>query len=205
MCKSLWCLFLIGVLLFKEISICCGGEYIRSTKYDSRDQTLRYPSAPEDVVEAFIKTDFDGSSNEVIGDIKKRMQYVNWEIYPGSDCNYVIQKYQITKLTENADSATVKVKYFIVGNLCGFDSFTKNKKEETIIFGLVKSNYNWKIDYPDPPPYISPSTALKLVNHEMSRQYLKNKSITTQVLRTKVNKTRDQLISLCNSLNHTEK
>lgn len=171
--------------------------FIAQYSIAGEDTTLIYPNTPQGVVEAFIKADFDGSANEVIGDVKKRMRYVTWEIYPGADCSSIVRKYAISKITENATTATVEVTYEVIGTICGFDSNSTINKEENISFSLIKVGSNWKIDYPDPAPFISPLTALNTVKHELLRLYLKDKKDKQiQALRTRIEKTRKQLIKL---------
>jgi hypothetical protein len=156
---------------------------------------------PEGVVAAFLETDLNGTSNEVIGDINKRMQFVTWEAYPGSDCFSVIKNYKITKISENAVSATVEAEFHEVGTLCGYDSYTANKVVEVVVFGLIKKGSVWKIDYPDPSPNISPLTALKIVEHELSRNYYSSGSKNIVTLRKRIELTRNELINVCNTLN----
>jgi hypothetical protein len=170
------------------------------------DSLTKYPNTPLGVVEAFIKSDFDGSANEVIGDVNLRMQYVTWQIYPGSDCSSVVRKYKISKITEGATTAAVEVKYHVIANLCGYDSFTKTNKEEIVAFGLIKADSRWKIDYPDPSPFISVLTALNLVKHELSRPYLNDKDDKQiQALKKRIEHTKYQLVKLCKTHKILEK
>lgn len=121
-----------------------------------------YPATPEGVVEAFVKVGFDGTGVEEIGDVQKTLQYTTWEIWAGSDGDYISLKYKIAKITENDKKATVKVIYECLGWVA-FDLIEIERKTEEIEYSLVKEKGFWKISFPGHAPYISVKTAIKML------------------------------------------
>jgi len=119
-----------------------------------------YPATPEGVVEAFVNVGFDGTGIETIGDIKKRLKYTIWDIWPGSNSNDISLKYKIVKITENDREATVKVIHECLG-WGALDHIEIERKTEGVEYSLVKEKGFWRIAFPDHAPYISVKTAIK--------------------------------------------
>ena len=128
-------------------------------KVEKQDE---YPTTPEGVVEAYIKTGFDGTGHEAIGDIKKQLQYTTWDIWPGSDGDYVSIRYRISKIAENDREATVKVIYECLGWVA-LDMMNIESGTEEIEYKLVKEKGFWRISFPGGYPQISVRTAIKVL------------------------------------------
>jgi hypothetical protein len=143
----------------------CGDPYGR--------ELFTYPSTPEAVVEAMLKTDFDGTTNELIGDNEKRKKYMAENIIaPGSDSLVIISNYKIGKLLQHITEASIEVHYYEVGNL-NFDVPLKRlNKESIVIFNLELQNGFWVITSPFVEPRISIATAVNILEHELGEQYL---------------------------------
>ncbi len=127
-----------------------------------------YPSTPEGVVEAYVKVGFDGTGVEAIGDVQKRLQYTTWEIWPGSDGDYMSLKYEVAKIRENDREATVKVIYERLGWVA-FDLIKIERKTEEIEYSLIKEKGFWKISFPGYAPDISVKTAIKMLEWGIER------------------------------------
>lgn len=139
-----------------------------------------YPTTPEGVVKAYVNADFNGTGNEIIGDINNRLKYTDGHINVGSDCFPIATKYKISKLKQSSKEASVEVRYEIIGEICGDDSLELNKRNEKTIYSLDKINGLWKISFPDEAPRISIITAIKILKrgHPLP---LKNKKIETNI------------------------
>jgi hypothetical protein len=132
-----------------------------------------YPTTPEGVVKALVKADFDGSANEVIGDVKKRLKYFIEAYNAGTDGFGIISKYKVIKLKGKGDEVKVKVVFDIIGYIAGYETLKMNKKTEEEIFSLSKEKGLWKIRYPVSEPRISLKTAIKILETEMEKPYYK--------------------------------
>jgi hypothetical protein len=130
---------------------------------------INYPSTPEGVIEAFVRLDFDGTADELIGDMRKKLRFVTWEIPYGSDISYIISEYRIEKFREDSREATAKVTYTVIGTLGGFEDLEMEKRDKKVIFyDLLKQKGLWKISSPAHPPYISVKTAIKILEFGMT-------------------------------------
>lgn len=134
---------------------------------DSQQSDGAYPSTPEAVVEAFVKADFDGTANYYIGDIKIRAIYTQ----PGSeyarayDGFGVVKSYKIKKIMQTPTEAAVQVIYQLISksdvNKKGLEWGQEDVKQ---VYKLALKNGSWKITAPNVDPYVSTTTAIKVLN-----------------------------------------
>ncbi len=157
-------LFIFGVFIFVWLlSLQLLGNQTPGANTEPKAKSLSgYPATPEGVVEAFVQVDFDGIGNEVIGDIKKRLQYTTWDSWAGSDTFPISLKYKIIKLQENSEKAKIKVVHEYLGDV-GIEFLEVERKPEEIMYYLKKEKDIWKITFPEHAPYISVKTAIRLL------------------------------------------
>lgn len=162
----------------RQIPVDCGDLYER--------QRTTYPATPDAVVGAMLRADFDGASNEIIGDDDERMKYMAENIItPGSDSIAIITDYRIAKQTQQSTKATIEVLYKEIGNL-NFDVPLKQlKRDSIVIYNLELKNGFWEITSPFKEPRISIRTAIKVLEHESREQYTKKSSNTDSTQRKK--------------------
>jgi len=134
-----------------------------------RKSSDAYPTSPEGVVKAFVWLHFAGAANEVIGDVKKQLQYTTWEKEPSSDNFCIALKYNVTNWIERPNNATVKVVYQVIGHLLGFE-LAIERGEEIVYYELLNDKGLWKISSPAYVPCISNNTAIKILEFEKDRR-----------------------------------
>ena len=169
-------IFLVSLaLLFLVQSV---GPYVCEVYSDQKvEKQDNYPTTPEGVVRAFVQANFDGESNEVIGDVRKGLRYTTWgDRYPSSDVYDLALRYDVIKWIETPGKATVKVVYQCIGSLPIDYDLEKEEKEEgkrrvyeeIIYYELLKEKGIWKINSPADAGCISVNTGIKILQHEMA-------------------------------------
>ena len=132
-----------------------------------------YPSTPEGVVRAFVQATFDGDSDEIIGDVRKGLQYTTWEDrYPSSDDYCIALTYDVTMWIEVSNKASVKVVYQSIGCLQTGDGLEMEKgerivHEEIVYYELLKEKGLWRISSPAYAGCISVNTGIRILQHEI--------------------------------------
>ena len=142
-----------------------------------RDMT-GYPNTPKGVVEAYVKTGFQGrlsGSNEV----KEQMRYI-WDYFcPGWDCVDVVSGYRVTRISESGYEAKIRVVYDQIGAICGQDVLAGEKTKMPVTYDVEKHEGFWRIRAPIEPPRISAKSAIELLEQSLTDEVELNKKITS--------------------------
>jgi hypothetical protein len=166
-------LILIGVVFLAQG---VGLNVFRAYSEQKVEKQDDYPTTPEGVVRAFVQTNFDGESNEIIGDVRKGLRYTTWgDRYPSSDEYCLALRYDVIKWMETPEKATVKVVYQSIGCLPIDYDLEKEEKEEgkrrvhegIIYYELLKERGIWRINSPADAGCISINTGIRILQHEI--------------------------------------
>ncbi|HKZ52796.1 MAG TPA: hypothetical protein VJ085_05915 [Candidatus Acidoferrales bacterium] len=102
-------------------------------------------STPEDVVKKYCQMDFDcGWFNPKI-DIEHQLTR---EPMSGGDRVVIVSSFQVISLKQEADSATVKVQYHVLGEIGGGEEFYRGAKSISVAIQLARVGDQWKIAEP---------------------------------------------------------
>ncbi len=126
-----------------------------------------YPDKPERVVEKYCELDAQGA--QISGKQWSIIsEYTTWDFAPGWDGCSVISRYTVKKISENQNTAKVKVTYYIIGQYSGGYPRWKNiHKARSYIYTLIKQKGFFKIQEPQLEPHICLKTAIKMVKSSL--------------------------------------
>lgn len=139
--------------------------------------------SPEEVVEKYCEADFEGANTHTKSWKRQIQPLTTWADGPGWDSLMVVKKFTINEIKKSKSNAEIAVEYEIVGELNGHNFSSKNSKER-IVYQLVNDKGSWKITVPQPPPHVSVSATLRL---------LEQSSVVDEVHRTNIQDSITQL------------
>lgn len=126
-------------------------------------------STPQDVLNKFLKLDFDGARLDSEG-FKKVFPLTDWPDAPGYDSSIIVRSYKAEPPQIRGNAAKVVVTYDVVGMIAGNtmwepykgDPSSESFKDQVkISYELVLKNGRWKVHEPNEAPHISLDLALK--------------------------------------------
>jgi hypothetical protein len=126
-------------------------------------------STPQEVLNKFLKLDFDGARLDSEG-FKKVFPLTDWPDAPGYDSSIIVRSYKVGEPQVQRSQAKIVVTYEVVGMIAGntaWEAYADNPKSETfkddvtITYVLVLKNGKWKVHEPNQAPHISIDVALK--------------------------------------------
>ena len=126
-------------------------------------------STPQDVLNKFLKLDFDGARLDSDG-FKKVFPLTDWPDAPGYDSSFIVKSYKLGESSIKGGQATIVVTYDVVGFIGGntmWEAYADNPSSETfkdqvrISYELLLKNGKWKVHGPNEAPHISIDVALK--------------------------------------------
>ena len=126
-------------------------------------------ATPQDVLNKFLKFDFDGARLDSDG-FKKVFPLTDWPHAPGYDSSIIVRSYKVGAPQVRGSEATIVVTYDVVGMIAGntaWEAFTGDASSETfkdqvkMSYQLVLKHGRWKVHEPNEVPHISIEVALK--------------------------------------------
>ena len=126
-------------------------------------------TTPQDVLNKFLKLDFDGARLDSDG-FKKVFPLTDWPDAPGYDSSIIVRGYQVGSPQIRGGEATIAVTYEVVGMIAGNTSWEAYKGDASadsfkdqvkMSYKLVLKNDRWKVHEPNEVPHISIDVALK--------------------------------------------
>ena len=124
-------------------------------------------STPQEVLNKFLKLDFDGARLDSDG-FKKVFPLTDWKDAPGYDSSIIVRSYKVGQPSMRGGQTKIVVTYDVVGLIAGntmWESFTPSsesfKDQVRISYELVSQHGVWKVHGPDELPHISIDVALK--------------------------------------------
>jgi hypothetical protein len=126
-------------------------------------------SAPQVVLDKFLKLDFEGARLDSEG-FKKLFPLTDWKDAPGYDSSIIVRGYKAGPPEVRGGKATIVVTYDVVGMIAGnttWEAYAGNASAETfkdqvkISYELILRNGSWKVHGPNEAPHISIDVALK--------------------------------------------
>jgi hypothetical protein len=126
-------------------------------------------AGPQDVLNRFLKLDFDGARLDSDG-FKKVFPLTDWPDAPGYDSSIIVRSYKAEGPHIRGGEAKIVVTYDVVGMIAGntvWEPFAGNTSSETfkdqvkISYEVVLKNGRWKVHGPNELPHISIDVALK--------------------------------------------
>ena len=128
---------------------------------------LAQASQPAEVLNKFLKLDFDGARLDSDG-FRKVFPLTDWKDAPGYDSSIIVRSYRVGEPKVQGARATILVTYDVVGFIGGntsWEAYTPSsesfKDEVRIPYELILKNGTWKVHGPDQAPHISIDVALK--------------------------------------------
>jgi hypothetical protein len=120
-----------------------------------------YPATPRAVVEAYLRLDADatGLSPSTWPELAR---YTNYPESPKWESFVVIDRYEIEKVLEAHTRAQVRVVYYPIGQLS--DHFVPDAAPEHVIFYVVLSQGQWRVDSPPALPHVALDVMRKRLN-----------------------------------------
>jgi hypothetical protein len=125
---------------------------------DGRAPRGDYPATPRAVVEAYLAADLGGAqtASETWPSFAR---YAVWPDAPGWDTFTIVAGYTVSA----AGPARVKVVYHVLGVLEG-EQARAERREQTVVYRLVRRRGAWKVAAPQLEPHVSPEVALGIVD-----------------------------------------
>lgn len=126
-------------------------------------------ATPQDVLNKFLKLDFDGARLDSEG-FKKVFPLTDWPDAPGYDSSIIVRGYKVGTPQVRGGEATIAVTYEVVGMIAGnttWEAYTGDASSESfkdqvkMAYKLVLKNGRWKVHEPNEVPHISIEVALK--------------------------------------------
>ena len=126
-------------------------------------------ATPQDVLNKFLKLDFDGARLDSDG-FKKVFPLTDWPDAPGYDSSIIVRGYKVGVPQIRGSEATIAVTYDVVGMIAGnttWEAYTGAASSESfkdqvkMSYKLVLKNGRWKVHEPNEVPHISIDVALK--------------------------------------------
>lgn len=173
-------LFTISVLLI--FITACDCRVLKQSKPKNDTNSLKNPEA---VVKAFC--DLDAAGKRLSGPMtEEEHSYVTWPDEPGWDSVVVISGYRITNLKETSDATEVTVEYQALGKCCY--SYVKLKKDEKVVYKVIKTERGWKIQSPDfMQPHVLQEQLLNYIKEGLAEEKDKEQILKYQDWIQKIN------------------
>jgi hypothetical protein len=132
-----------------------------ATPKETITNTVKDNLKPIDTIQAFCQADFNGVRTS-LDTYQEVIPYVIWEVTIENDA-HIVSDFKVVNSTQTEDEANIAVVYTRIGKLFEGKIESFGATSDVVTYKLIQESGRWKIQYPQPPAYISMSVAKKLL------------------------------------------